>query len=118
MLTIRREQMDRFSDALTRQFAESIRPRIAAQLPDGRAAIEPEVLTETIYRGCMVARSFRIRSEADVERFIAIVLKRWPGFSDGQFSRPLLSILTAYGMDSGVKLDRFEAALEKEAPHA
>jgi hypothetical protein len=67
-----------------------------------------------IHKGIAHARQFGLMREADVARFIELVLTHWGAHPDTGYPRQTLANLMAYGLDTSLKLDRFEAHLDAQ----
>jgi len=117
MLTIRDEQMTALGTARLEAFVRQLRDTLVARLPERGVSLEPVQLDAEIRKGIAHARQFHITREADVARFVELVLARWGMHPEAGYPRKLLPNLMAHGLDAGLKLDRFEAQWHDEAAH-
>jgi hypothetical protein len=119
MLTIRDEQMAALGAARLDAFVRQLRDDLLVRLPQRGVLLDADQLDAEIHKGIAHARQFHITGEADVARFIALVLARWGAHPGAGYPRQLLPNLMAHGLDAGLKLDRFEAQWHDEvADHA
>lgn len=105
MLIIRDAQLDSLRLALL----GSVRERLLEHLRSPAAALPLSgVQLETlIARGLKEAPRFRIAREADLLRFITILNTFCGGDNARALPVPALQILLGYGVETGLKLDRF-----------
>jgi hypothetical protein len=111
MLTIRDEQMAALRASRTAAFERQLRARLELILPERGVILAPATLDLEIGKGCADAGRFHITREIDVARFIELVLTHWGAHPEAGYPRHLLANLMAYGLDGGLKLDRFEMQL-------
>jgi hypothetical protein len=111
MLTIRDEQMAALGAARTAAFEWQLRNWLQPILPERGVVLDPATLDLEIRKGCVDAGRFHITREIDVARFIELVLTHWGAHPEATYPRHLLANLMAYGLDGGLKLDRFEMQL-------
>ncbi len=106
MLRIRPEQMMAFETHRVDDFKQ----RLLIYLKLTRNLSEIVLTAEEIDRAIAAARSFSLDSEKHVADFIEITCGSFGGLPPASaLPKQALAILTSYGMDPDVKLERFRA---------
>ncbi len=112
MLVIRDVQMQQMAAERRADFDARLHEHLTAQLPRHDAAAVRELASEAIARGA----GFGLASERDIAGFAEVTGRTLGAFPRAEFPVPALAILLAHGLDPALKLARYEAWAQAQAP--
>lgn len=107
MLVIRAEQVRTLERNRRVSFEQALGKHLEAKLRGHGGTLDAELIGRVVARGLGQASRFGLSTEAQVARFVEIILLQLPGFEE-ELPKQALAILLSYGMDPKEKLDRFE----------
>lgn len=109
MFTIRRQQMTVLEEMVLDNFVA----RLGTQLAGTKDGPGGAALLQDVRAGVSLARSFHLETERDVAALITTLKTRF-GSCAPDLPRPALSILTTWGVEPEVKLQRFTEWANKQ----
>ena len=108
MLTIRGEQMAVLQQARQRDFENRLCSHLELELTRLGTPMANTRVRECISRGVLEAPSYGLQSERHVADFVEATLIYLGGFPKGALPKSALAILYSYGLNSNVKLQRYQ----------
>jgi hypothetical protein len=107
MLTIRSEQLQAFEKERVAGFTERLVAALRETATRERLLVGDDWLQSQIDKGLQQGRRFELRTERQLARFIEATCFDLGGFPEGDWPKPALAILMAYGADGDSKVDRY-----------
>jgi hypothetical protein len=111
MLTLRREQMQRLSEAMLKRFEDRMVAHLHAAFPKKLGETPEAELRTLIQSGLAKSAVYKVESEADVERYLEFMVELGPDFDSDPRLGWAGQILRRQDLWPWEKLDKIETQL-------